>query len=378
MVSTQTLIIGAGAAGLACAACLQKEGSEFILLEKNSQAGGSWRNHYERLHLHTSKAWSALPFKDFDDTMPKYPSRRQVVDYMDQYAKEMNIEPIFNTEVLSIKKLNDKWMVESSNGTYEADYVIVATGMNAIPNIPGIEGIENFKGEVIHSSQYKNGAAFVSKQVLVIGFGNSACEQAMCLYEHGAFPSLSVRSPVNVLPRDMFGFSVLELGKLTYKLPAKLADRINAPLVRFLVGDLAKLGLKKSPIGPREQIEKQGKIPLLDIGVIELIRQGNIKLYGDILRIDDKEVYFESNRHQQFDAIILATGYRHTLDSILEPAYLNVNDLKKPVGKQLRFGKDGLYLCGFYLSPMGMLREIGIEAKEIAKHIAKKNAGVIS
>ncbi|MEO6719902.1 MAG: NAD(P)/FAD-dependent oxidoreductase [Ferruginibacter sp.] len=376
MVSTHTIIIGAGAAGLASAACLQHEGIDCIVLEKHSEVATAWRNHYERLHLHTSKKWSCLPFKPFSNAAPKYPSRRNVVEYLDNYVTEMNIHPVFNAEVLSVKKEKNKWIVESSQGIYQSRYVIMATGMNATPKMPEIEGLDCFTGTVMHSSKYKNGAEFTGKNVLVVGFGNSACELAMCLHEHGAFPSLSVRSAVNVVPRDMFGFNVLELGKLTYKLPAKLADKINAPLIRMLVGNLTKLGLKKSPIGPREQIEKERKIPLLDIGTIALIREGHIKVYGDILWIKDNIIHFENGRQHHFDAIILATGYQNNLDSILAPAYLNGNNLNKPVSRQTAFGKDGLYFCGFYLSPMGMLREIGIEAKKIAEDIAKKNIGV--
>lgn len=371
MGSTHTLIIGASAAGLASAACLQKEGIEFILLEQTSQVATSWRNHYDRLHLHTSKKWSALPFKKFDDSLPKYPGRQQVVDYLDNYAKEFDIHPVFNTKVAAVKKEKDHWITETNNGTYQSSYVIVATGMNHTPAIPTWEGLSSFTGKVLHSSQYKNGETFAGKNVLVVGFGNSACEQAICLHEHGAHPSLSVRSAVNVLPKDIFGFPVLEIGKLTSVLPARIADKITAPVIKMLVGDITKLGLKKSSYGPREQIEKQKRIPLLDIGTIKLIREGHIKVYGDIVRIEAHTIYFVDNRHADFDAIILATGFRNNLQHILNLSKDRLNDLANSTSKQSFFGKDGLYLCGFYLSPMGMLREIGIEAKKIAKDIAK-------
>jgi len=372
MTSTHTLIIGASAAGLASAACLQKEGVEFVILEKYPQSATSWKNHYDRLHLHTSKKWSALPFKKFDKSLPKYPSRQHVVDYLDNYAKELNIHPVFNTEVLSLKKESDNWTTETNNGTYESKFVIVATGLNHKPRIPQFEGMNSFKGTILHSSEYKNGKPFANKNVLVVGFGNSACEQAICLHEHGAHPSLSVRSAVNVLPRDIFGFPVLEIGKLTSTFPPWVADKINAPLIRMLVGDITKLGLKKSKYGPREQIEKQKRIPLLDIGTIKLIKQEYIKVYGDILLVDGNIVYFENNKQMDFDAIILATGYIHNLESFLNPGNDRLDDLNNAANKQIYFGKDGLYFCGFHVSPMGMLREIGIEAAKIAKDIAAK------
>jgi indole-3-pyruvate monooxygenase len=372
MTSTHTIIIGASAAGLASAACLQREDIEYLLLEKSSEIASSWRNHYDRLHLHTSKKCSALPFKLFNASVPVYPSRRDVVAYLEQYAKELNIQPVFETEVLSVKKVGAQWIVETNKGRYDSSFVIMASGLNHTPNIPKIAGMDSFKGTVIHSSQFRNGSDFKGKNVLIVGFGNSGCEQAICLQEHDAYPSLSVRSAVNVLPRDILGFPVLEIGKLTSALPSRVADKINAPLIRLLVGDITKLGLRKSSLGPREQIEKLRRIPLLDIGTIKLIREGKINVFGDILRIDGNTVYFENNKQQDFDAMILATGYQHDLQSMLTLSNQQLEDLSNATGKQSSFGKDGLYFCGFYVSPMGMLREMGIEARKIAKDIAAK------
>jgi hypothetical protein len=373
MTSTHTLIIGASAAGLASAACLQKVGIPFIILEKSPQIATKWRNHYDRLHLHTSKKWSALPFKSFDAVVNKYPSREDVVNYLDNYARELNLHPVFNTEVLSVKKNGENWITETNTGNYQSEFVIIATGINHQPTLAEFEGMNSFKGKIIHSSEYKNGKAFAGQHVLIVGFGNSGCEQAICLHEHGAHPSLSVRSAVNVLPRDILGFPVLEMGKLTSALPARIADKINAPLIRILVGNITKLGLRKSKFGPREQLEKLRRVPLLDVGTIRLIKQGHIKVYGNILKIRDKTVYFENNRQQEFDAIILATGYKHNLQSFLDLTKDRINDLDKSFSKQTHFGKDGLYFCGFYVSPMGMLREIGMEARKIAKDIRLKD-----
>lgn len=377
MIITHTLIIGASAGGLSSAACLKRKEIEFIILEKYPRVATKWRNHYHRLHLHTSKKFSALPFKNFDGSVPKYPASKQVVDYLEEYANEMNIFPVFNTEALSVKKEGSKWITETNNGIYQSNSVIIATGLNHKPKIPEFEGMSSFKGKVLHSSQYKNGETFATKNVLVVGFGNSACEIAICLYEHGANPSLSVRSAVNVLPRDIFSFPVLKIGKLTSMFTPRMADKITAPLIRMLVGDITKLGLKKSKYGPREQIEKQKTIPLLDIGTIKLIRQGHIKVYGDIVRIENTTVFFEDNKQQNFDAIVLATGYQHNLESFLTIDNDRIDDLDNIIGKQSWFGKDGLYFCGFYVSPFGMLREIGMDAVKIAKDIARKKIGPI-
>jgi thioredoxin reductase len=311
---------------------------------------------------------------NFDRSVPKYPAKQDVVNYLDRYADEMKILPQLNTEVLSVKKETDKWVTVTSNGKYESKFVIVATGRNQKPKMPHFEGLDSFKGSILHSAQYKNGTAFAGKNVLVVGFGNSGCEQAICLHEHGAFPSFSVRSGVNVIPRDIFGFPVLEIGKVTSCLPPRIADKINAPLLKILVGDITKLGLKKSRYGPLEQIQKQHKIPLLDIGTLQLIRHGQIKVYGDIVSIEGNTVHFKDNKQQHFDAIILATGYQHNLESFIKLDNDRLDDLDKAVGKRSAFGQDGLYFCGFYISPTGMLREIALEARKIAADIKKKDS----
>jgi len=207
---------------------------------------------------------------------------------------------------------------------------------------------------------------------LVVGFGNSGGEQAICLQEHGARVSMSVRSAVNVIPRDIFGFPALEVGKLTSMFQPRVRDKINAPLLKMLVGDITKLGLKKSIYGPLEQIEKQNKIPLLDIGTIKLIKEGHIKVYGGIAKIEGNTIYFEDNKQQDVDAIILATGYEHNLESFLNISKDRLDDVNKEVNKQSYFGMDGLYFCGFYVSPKGMLREIAIEARKISMDISRK------
>jgi indole-3-pyruvate monooxygenase len=98
MKQTEALVVGASISGLASASSLQKQHIDYIIIEKQSQVATPWRNHYDRLHLHTNKRVSNLPYKKFDKTIPRYPSRQQVVNYLEDYQKEFNINPVFNTE----------------------------------------------------------------------------------------------------------------------------------------------------------------------------------------------------------------------------------------------------------------------------------------
>ena len=369
---TNTLIIGASISGLASAASLQKQNIEYSIIEKQNQVATPWRNHYDRLHLHTNKSISGLPFKKFGIMVPRYPSRQQVLDYLDDYQEEFNIRPIFNTAALSVRKEGAHWITETTNGSFKSKYVIMATGPYGKPKSINFNGMETYPGKIIHSYEYKTGKNFQGQNVLVVGFGNSACEIAIDLYEQGAIPSMAVRSPVNVIPRDVLGVPVLELSLLMNRLPPRVADTISAPLISWLIGDLTKLGLKKKPYGPLEQIRRDGNVPLLDIGTIQLIRKGHIKIYRDIDHIESKIIHFKDGKREIFDAIIAGIGYYRDYADIVDVDKSRFEDLQVCARKQKYFGKDGLYFCGYWISPTGQIREIGSDAEKIARNIAKK------
>ncbi len=372
MKQTNTLIVGASISGLSSAAALQKKGIDYIIIEKQDKIAMPWRNHYDRLHLHTPKNLSNLPYKKFGNRIPRYPTRQQVVDYLDDYQAAFNIRPVFNTEALSIKKDGPGWITVAGNETFQSKNVIVATGPYGNPRPVDFKGVETFTGKVMHSYGYKTGSQFRDKKVLVVGFGNSACEIAIDLYEQGALPSMAVRSPINVIPRDLLGIPIVQLGIWLNKLPARMADIINDPLMRLLYGNLNKLGLRKMPYGIFTQIEKEGNIPLIDIGTIRHIRKGHITIYGNIEYIDGPTVYFDDGKKENFDIIVAAIGYYRNYAAIIDVDKNRFEDLKVAVNKQKYFGKDGLYFCGFWIGPTGQIREIASDAIKIAGDIAKK------
>ena len=370
-----TVIIGASIAGLASAAGLKSSGIDYLIIEKSNQVATPWRNHYKRLHLHTNKKLSNLPFKRFDSNVPTYPSREEVVAYLDNYKNDFDIKPIFNTEATSVSKEGDLWKVETSSGVFKSKNVIVATGPFGKPKEINFKGMESFSGDVTHSFGYKTGKDYKGKKVLVVGFGNSACEIAIDLFEQGAKPSMSVRSAVNVLPRDILGVSVLQLGILMSRLPARIVDQLNAPLIKLICGDITKLGLKKLPYGPVEQIEKHQSVPLLDIGTLKLIREGKIRIFDDIHSINGNTIQFDDDKKEDFDAIVAAIGYHKGVDkSVFKIDKDRIDDLALPINQQKYFGKDGLYFCGFYVSPNGQIREISLDALAIAQHIVDNSS----
>ncbi|HTQ29511.1 MAG TPA: NAD(P)/FAD-dependent oxidoreductase [Puia sp.] len=372
MTETQTIIVGASFSGLACAACLQKRGIPYLVLEKQDSVGAPWRRHYQRLHLHTNKRVSHLPYRKFGPGLPRYPARDQVVAYLEEYQKAFDIHPLFHTEAISIHRENGYWITETNQASFRSAWLVMATGPFGKPREPGFRGMESFPGRILHSSVYQTGSEYKGQRVLVVGFGNSACEIAIDLYEQGAHPSMSVRSPVNVIPRDLLGIPILEISQLLSRLPVKLADALGAPLMRMVFGDLGKIGLRKKPYGPFEEIKRDGTTPVLDIGTIAHIRKGHIALYAGIDHIVGNTVYFNDGKKQDFDTIVAGIGYDPYGPDILRVDRQRFDDLRLPIDRQQFFGKDGLYFCGFWVGPRGQIREIALDAGKIASDIAKK------
>lgn len=370
MRETDTLVIGASAAGLAAAAQLRRRGLEFEIVEGDDRVGAPWRTRYDRLHLHTPRSVSGLPGLPIPRGWPRYLSRDQVVEYLERYAVRFELWPRFGERVTSVEPLARGWETTTTQGTWRSRHVVVATGLARVPVCPAWPGLERFAGPVLHSSEYRNGEPWRGRSVLVVGFGNSACEQALDLVEHDAAAHLAVRSPVNAIPRDVFGaVPVLHVARLMRPLPSPLADKLSWPIVRLARGDLRRLGLRPLPYGPMTQITAHRRIPLLDIGTLAGIRSGRITVHPGIDHLRERDVVFTDGTTLQVDAIVLATGYRSGLEEFL-PAWREVCDEEGfPLSSGAPSRLPGLYFCGMRILPSGMFPEIGLEAARIARSI---------
>ena len=170
-----TIIIGAGPAGLAVGAALGRKGLPFETLERDRCVAASWHRHYERLHLHTPKQHSALPFVAFPKAAPRYPSRDQVIDYLDGYARTFGLRPHFGVDVRGCARDGDgNWELQTDAGPSRSRCLVVATGYSRIPRLPSWRGLDVFGGPVLHSSEYTNGARFRGMRVLVVGSATPA------------------------------------------------------------------------------------------------------------------------------------------------------------------------------------------------------------
>ncbi|RWG13122.1 NAD(P)/FAD-dependent oxidoreductase [Mesorhizobium sp.] len=361
---TNVVIVGAGPAGLAVGACLKRAGVDFIILEKASELAPAWRRHYRRLHLHTVKSFSSLPFLPFPKSHPRYVPREKVVAYLDAYAARFSLEPRFGVTVKSIRRAGEKIVVETDAGPFNARKIVIATGNNAEPITPAFAGIETFKGEVLHSAAYTEATPYTARNVLVVGMGNTGAEIALDLAESGAHPTISVRRGVHIVPRQLFGVPIQMVGIASRPMPRALNDWMFPKILDLALGRLERYGIVRPKEGILKQIDA-GRIPVIDVGTVAAIKAGRIGILPDIVSFTEDGATFAGGQEQNFDAVIFATGYRPGYDGIL-PAELRPGKS----GVNPRATALGVYLVGFYNPVTGLLREIGIEAQAVARDIA--------
>jgi cation diffusion facilitator CzcD-associated flavoprotein CzcO len=378
---TPAVIVGAGPAGLATAGRLRKLGVDFEVLEQTDKIASTWHNHYDRLCLHTVKQLSNLPHKDFPDNYPLYVPREDLVQYYEDYAADFDIKPHFNQQVNDVKRQdNGQWQVSTAAGlSFLTDHVIIATGVNRVPHSPTWEGQDSYKGQLTHSISYKNADPFQGHKVLIIGFGNTGAELALDLSENDVDVTVSIRTPITIVPRDVNGRPVQVTAKQLAKLPFGLGDWLGTQIRRFIIGDLTKYGVPLSKIHPAVQLRETGKTPVIDLGTVAHIKSGKIKVVGDIDRFCEEGVILENGEKRAFDSIILATGYRANLHDFVENVDSLLDKYKVPKEAVAEGRHEGLYFVGFDNYKLGgLLGTIFTDSETVAETIKAKTTADVS
>src|SRR4051812_10530221 len=271
------LVVGAGPAGLATAACLRRRGVDALVVDRGSAVGGSWRHRYDRLHPHTPRIQSALPGMRMPRRYGRWVAKDDVAGYLGEYADAAGIRPRFGTKVRRIDRDADGWCAETGDGPLRARQVVLATGYNSVPVPPSWPGQDTFLGELLHASSYTGPAPFRGGDVLVVGAGNPGAEIAADLVEGGAGRvRIAVRTPPNVIPRQMGPVPTTLLGVTLDFSPAWLADPLNRVLQRRFVGDLTAYGLPAPRAGVVAQQRATGVTPTIDVGLVEQLRAGKV------------------------------------------------------------------------------------------------------
>jgi putative flavoprotein involved in K+ transport len=285
------VVVGAGPGGLAAGAMLRRRGVDALLLDRFPRVGDSWRRRYDRLHLHTIRSLSNLPGLAIPWSEGRWVSRDGVARYLEAYARHHGLEVLSGTEAVGIDRSDGTWGVRTTGPTLQARHVVVATGDDRTPYTPAWPGLEDFPGEILHSSSYRNAEPFRGQDVLVAGTGNSGAEIAVDLFEGGAASvRIAVRTPPNIVPRVVLGIPTQMLGIVLRRFPPAVADALGRNTQRIAVGDLAPYGFPRPALGVYSRHRRDGIIPILDIGLIRLLKTRKVHGVAAVERFEGSDV----------------------------------------------------------------------------------------
>ena len=367
-------LIGAGPGGLAAAYALRARGIRTVVLEKSDAVGASWRRHYDRLHLHTTRRLSALPGLKIPRRFGRWVSRDDLVRYLEKYAEHHELEIVTGVEVHRVERAEGGtgWLLHASGGReLTGSAVVVATGYNHTPRIPDWPGRQSYGGELLHAGAYRHAEPYAGRDVLVVGAGNTGAEIAVDLVEGGAARvRLAVRTVPHIVRRSTLGWPAQYTGVLVRRLPVRLVDRLSRQQARLTLPDLSAQGLPRPDAGLYSRV-KQGAIPVQDVGLLDAVRRGKVEIVAAVESFESGKVVLADGSRIEPEAVIAATGYARGLDGLV--GHLEVLGADgKPVVRGGRTPKSapGLYFTGYTNPISGMLRELARDAGRIAKGVA--------
>lgn len=375
-------VVGGGPAGLATAAVLKRSGVPAVVIERD-RVGASWHGHYDRLHLHTVRWLSHLPGYRFSHRHGRWVPRDGVIRYLESYVRHHDLDVRTGVEVRRIDRAPDGagWRLDTSEGPLDHPAVVIATGYNRVPYMPDWPGRDGFTGELVHGSRYRNPDPYRSRDVLVVGSGNTGAEIAVDLVEGGAGRvRIAVRTPPNIMLREVNGVPAQATGVLMRHLPARVADPIVAATQRLTVGDLSAYGLPRAPRGAFTQATRDDVVPILDVGLVRMVKERRVEVVGGLEGFDGPSVLLAGGERIEPDAVIACAGYRRGLEPLV--GHLGVLGPKgRPVvhGAEAHPAAPDLHFIGYTNPISGMFREFGIDARRIARALAgRRQAGALA
>ncbi|WP_099826251.1 NAD(P)/FAD-dependent oxidoreductase [Oceaniglobus indicus] len=337
------VIIGGGQGGLALGARLRQMDVPTIIIEKNARAGDSWRNRYRSLCLHDPVWYDHMPYLPFPDNWPVFTPKDKIGDWLEMYAKVMELNLWTSTEALgaSYDDASGEWTLrvrrDGEEVTLNPRHLVLATGLSGMPNIPDFPGRARFRGTQIHSSAHKGGTGWEGKKAVVIGSNNSAHDICAELWEHGADVTMVQRSStlvirsetlVDLAMKDLYSEEALAAGittdradmtfaSLPYALTAgaqtpiydKAKER-DADFYKRLDAAGFKLDFGEDDSGLLLKYLRRGSGYYIDVGASELVAEGKIKVrQGQVSELTETGVKLEDGTELPADLVVYATGY---------------------------------------------------------------------
>jgi putative flavoprotein involved in K+ transport len=366
---TDALVIGAGPGGLAAAAELRRRGLHPLVVDRAPDVGSAWRNHYDRLHLHTVRWTSHLPGYRIPRAYGPWVARDDVVRYLEDYTRHHRLDVRTGVRIDRLEREPGGWVARSPQGDLHAAAAVVATGYNHTPDLPDWPGAAGFTGELLHASSYRNAARYAGSDVLVVGTGNTGAEIAVDLVEGGAARvRLAVRTVPTFVRRQVGPLPNSAVSIALRRLPPRLVDHVIALSARLSTPDLAAHGLPRPRPGVYTRLLADGAVPIIDVGLIDLVQAGRVEVVGAVVGFEGDKVLLAGGESIAPDAVVAATGYRRGLEPLV--GHLGVLDGQgRPVvhGGQTTPNAPGLYFTGFTNPLSGMFRELKLDARRIAR-----------
>lgn len=323
-----------GLSGLVAAKECLEEGFVPTIYESRDGIGGQWK--HEEPNPVTGEAHSSIydgtianscrdtsSFSDFPIDPARYPDysrHEQFLQYIREYADHFALEKfiVFQTKVLNCEQLPDgRWTVTSVRGEEIYDGLLVCTGKNNFPSMPQFDGLENFRGDVVHSHVYRRPASYAGKRVAIVGFGSSAVDLSSEICTQAQSCHLVTRRGGWVLPRHIMG-SVSESyeSRLSqYLVPEFLMTVILEFIYRLVMGKIPP------ELKPDHRILEQN--PSVRDEFLDHVRAGRITAHRTTIdRFTETGMCLNNGKVLEVDAVIFCTGYRNLFPFIADSIYV--------------------------------------------------------
>jgi len=297
-----TIVIGAGQAGLSAGYHLAKRGLPFAILDGDPRIGDHWRERWDSLRLYSPARYDALPGMRFPAPRSHWPTAREMADYLEAYARRFDLPVRSGTRVDRVEPVDDGFVVSTAGGErLAARQVIVATGPFREPNIPAFAAELDPSIRQMHSHDYHNPAQLGAGPVLVIGLSHSGADIAFEAARAGHRTILS--------------------GKSHGQMPLKVTDSKRAmlgwPIVEFMFGHVLTM---RTPMGRRMRPEiRRGGGPLLRVRLGDLDRAGVERHDAKTVGVRDGRPLLADGTVLDVATVIWATGYRPDYGFVAAP-----------------------------------------------------------
>ncbi len=309
----------------------------------------------------------------------RWPTRDDLVAYLEEYARRNELRIRFETELERVERSEGAWSLQTSKGEIETRFAVLATGHDAEPKLPDWPGREAFPGELLHSSAYRNPEPFKGKDVLVVSARNTGSEISYELATRGGCRVwTSLRTPPSVFPREWpRGFPLNYSTVFLDRLPDPVMDRLGFVMQRAIYGDLSEHGIPRARLGVQTTTKHRHVSSLIDAGFVDALKEGKLELVAAVERFDGPEVVLADDTRLRPDVVIAATGYHRNLPGLVgHLGMLDEHGVPSWNGRQIRAGEHpmapNLFFNGYYASSAGQLHFMRIDARKIARAIARR------